>query len=287
MKNLSQGQLGRISSLFVLFVLGVCSTQWSAYASPGTDVAEQKANQRSNTSDVLTNSIGMKLVLIRPGEFIMGSPVGEAQRFDDEIQHRVKLTRAFYLGATEVTQGQWKALMGRNPSFFTGDTLPVDTVNWEEAAEFCRKLSNQEGKKYRLPTEAEWEYACRAGTTTTFHTGDTISTAQANYHGGYTYGKGRKGVFRETSTGAGSFAPNAWGLHDMHGNVWEWCVDWYGPYPKEDVSDPKGARDGEFHVVRGGCWINFPAVCRSANRGKTVPISWNFNFGFRVVRVLD
>jgi formylglycine-generating enzyme required for sulfatase activity len=192
------------------------------------------------------------------------------------------------MGAAEVTQGQWKALMGKNPSFFDDDTLPVDTVAWPEAMEFCRKLSDkEEGVSYRLPTEAEWEYACRAGTVTPFHTGATISTSQANYHGGYTYGNGRKGQYRETSTAAGTFAPNAWSLYDMHGNVWEWCADWFGDYPSSEATDPTGPPEGERRVVRGGCWINFPAVCRSANRGSTVPVSWNFNFGFRVVRVLD
>lgn len=236
----------------------------------------------------LTNSVGMRLVLIPPGQFVMGSPPGEEGRNDAETQYTAKLTKPFYMGAAEVTQRQWKALMGKNPSFFTDDTLPVDTVAWKEAVEFCRKLSDQEkGVQYRLPTEAEWEYACRAGTMTPFHTGATINTDQANYDGGYTYGSGRKGEYRETSTAAGTFAPNAWGLHDMHGNVWEWCADWRGDYPSAEASDPTGPREGEKRVVRGGCWINFPAVCRSANRGSTVPESWNFHFGFRVVRVLD
>jgi len=254
--------------------------------------AEARAHQRAwakhlGLSVQVTNSVGMKLSLIPPGQFVMGSPPGEEWHRDDEIRHSVKLTNAFYMGAAEVTQGQWKALMGENPSFFTGDALPVDTVTWQQAVEFCRKLSEKEGALYRLPTEAEWEYACRAGTTTPFHTGNTISTDRANYDGNYTYGDGKKGVFRETTTRAGSFAPNSWGLHDMHGNVWEWCADWYAGYPGAEVSGPTGAADGKARVVRGGCWINFPAVCRSANRGKTVPVSWNFHFGFRVVRVLN
>jgi formylglycine-generating enzyme required for sulfatase activity len=191
------------------------------------------------------------------------------------------------MGATEVTQKQWTALVGKNPSFATGDSLPVDTVTWEEAAEFCRELSTKEKVHYRLPTEAEWEYACRAGTTTAFYTGHTISTDEANYDGNYTYAGGRKGVFREGSTEVGRFPPNAWGLYDMHGNVWEWCADWYAAYAPGDVRDPTGPAKGKTRVVRGGCWINFPAVCRSANRGDTAPVTWNFNFGFRVVRLLD
>jgi formylglycine-generating enzyme required for sulfatase activity len=234
-----------------------------------------------------TSSLGMKLSLIPPGQFTMGSPQEEEWHRPDETLHRVTLTKAFYMGTTEVTQGQWKALMGKTPSFFTGDALPVETVTWEEAAEFCRKLSEKEGARYRLPSEAEWEHACRAGTTTPFHTGHTISTDQANYDGNHTYAGGPKGVFRETTTAAGSFAPNAWGVHDVHGNVWEWCADWYGEYPKGAARDPTGPARGEKRIVRGGCWINFPAVCRSANRGKVVPVSWNFHFGFRVVRAVD
>ncbi|MFC1805667.1 formylglycine-generating enzyme family protein [Planctomycetota bacterium] len=229
----------------------------------------------------------MKMVLLPPGEFTMGSPKAEEWHRADETQRRVTLTKPFYMGATEVTQGQWKTMMGKNPSFFTGAALPVETVTWQQAAEFCRKLSDKEGAKYRLPTESEWEYACRAGTTTSFHTGGTIGTDQANYNGQFTYGKGRKGVFRETTSKAGRFAPNAWGLHDMHGNVWEWCADWYAGYPTGKAIDPTGPTEGKSRSVRGGCWINFPAVCRSANRGKTVPVSWNFHFGFRVVRALD
>jgi formylglycine-generating enzyme required for sulfatase activity len=234
-----------------------------------------------------TNSLGMKLMLIPPGEFVMGSPPTEQGRQSGEKQHGVKLTKAFYMAATEVSQKQWQALMGGNPSFFVGGSLPVDTVTWDEAVEFCHKLSEREHVAYSLPTEAQWEYACRAGTTTPFHTGATIATDQANYNGEFTYGAGQKGLFREETTKVGSFPPNAWGLHDMHGNVWEWCADWYGDYPAEQVTDPTGPPHGEKRAVRGGCWINFPAVCRSANRGSTVPRSWNFHFGFRVIRALE
>ena len=235
----------------------------------------------------VTNSVGMKLSLIPPGQFVMGSPQDEEWHRPDEIPHRVTLTKAFYMATTEVTQRQWKALMGKNPSFFTDDALPVETVTWDQAADFCRKLSEKEGTQYRLATEAEWEYACRAGTTTAFHTGETISPDQANYDGNRIYAGGKKGVFREETTQAGSLPPNSWGLHEMHGNVWEWCADWYGEYPKGETKDPVGPATGDRRVFRGGCWINFPAVCRSANRAKVVPVSWNFHLGFRVVRVLD
>ena len=168
----------------------------------------------------VTNSVGMKFSLIPPGQFLMGSPPAEQWHRDDETLHRVTLTKAFYMGTTEVTQGQWKALMGTDPSFCTGEALPVETVAWKQAVEFCGKLGQNEGVEYRLPTEAQWEYACRVGTSSPFHTGKTISTGQANYDGNYTYAGGPMGVFREVTTDVGSFAPNAWGLHAMHGNVW-------------------------------------------------------------------
>jgi formylglycine-generating enzyme required for sulfatase activity len=255
--------------------------------------AEAKSHQQAwakhlETPAQITNSIGMKLSLIPPGQSVMGSPPEEEWHRDDEVLHRVTITRPFYMAATEVTQKQWTALMGDNPSFCTGDDLPVETVTWQQAAEFCRKLSAKEGVTYRLPTEAQWEYACRAGTTTPFHTGETVTPDQANYDGNSTYAGGPKGEFREETTAAGSFAPNAWGLHDMHGNVWEWCADWYGgAYAEGDATDPTGPASGDRRIFRGGCWMNFPAVCRSANRAKVVPESWNFHLGFRVVRDMN
>jgi len=233
------------------------------------------------------NSLGMKFMLIPPGKFIMGSPKDEEWHQAAEVQHAVSITGPFYMGATEVTQKQWSALMGKNPSFFTGDDLPVETVTWLQVEEFCRKLSAREGRRYRLPGEAQWEFACRAGTTTPFHTGKSITPDQANYDGNKTYAGGPRGPFRETTVAAGSLPANAWGLHEMHGNVWEWCQDWYAPYPDGDASDPTGPADGTRRVFRGGCGINFPAVCRSANRAKVKPVSWNFHLGFRVICEID
>ncbi|MBI4604138.1 MAG: SUMF1/EgtB/PvdO family nonheme iron enzyme [Planctomycetes bacterium] len=229
-----------------------------------------------------TNSIGMVLRRIEPGEYLMGSPPGEEGRGDDESQHRVKITRPFYLGVTEVTQAEWRAVTGTSPSRFQGDKLPVEQVSWEDAKELCRKLSEREGKRYRLPTEAEWEYACRAGTATPFHTGGTIGTSQANYDGSYTYGSGQKGVYREKTVAVGSFPPNAWGLHDMHGNVWEWCEDWYGAYPQGEVTDPRGPSSGVSRVLRGGSWDSDPRNCRSANRYRIEPGFRNDGIGFRL-----
>ena len=254
---------------------------------PEAQQRQAEAAERLGRPTEVTNSIGMTFTLIPAGHFTMGSPPQEAGRGETEQLHRVTLTRSFYLGTTEVTQGQWLQVMEENPSFLEGDELPVETVTWEQAVEFCRRLSGIEQHTYRLPTEAEWEYACRAGTATPFSTGDTISAADANYDARKTYGNGVAGAFREASTPVASFPPNAWGLHDMHGNVWEWCSDWFGEYPASEITDPKGAEEGTTRVVRGGCWINDPAICRSANRGDTVPISWNFHFGFRVVREVD
>ena len=235
-----------------------------------------------------TNSIGMKFVECKPGEFMMGSPPSEKGHEVEEVQHKVTLKTGFMLGTYEVTQAEWKAVMKTDPSRFKGDTLPVESVSWDEAAAFCQKLSEKEGKRYRLPTEAEWEYACRAGTTTPFHSGATISTDQANYDGNVTYGSGAKGVYREKTTPVGTFPPNAWGLYDMHGNVWEWCQDWYAHYPPGDAADPKGpvnppAADNASRVLRGGSWSYKREDCRSACRGRNAPEVRTGGIGFRVV----
>ncbi len=198
--------------------------------------------QQRRAGEIIANSLGMRFAWRPPGTFLMGSPPSEPQRWDDEQQHRVTLSKGFWLGVTPVTQAQWQAVMGSNPSHFQGDDRPVEEVSWDDCQEFCKRLAERDGQRYRLPTEAEWEYACRAGTTTPFHFGATLSTEQANYDGNYTYGEGKKGKYREETTPVGSFPANAWGLHDMHGNVWEWCQDWYGPYLKEISKILKGRK---------------------------------------------
>ena len=253
---------------------------------------EAKAHQQAWAKHLgvpvqVTNSIGMKFSLIPPGQFSMGSPPKEEWHRDDEILHRVTLTKAFYMGTTEVTQRQWKALMGTNPSFCTGDDLPVETVTWEQAAEFCRKLSDKEGVQYRLPTEAEWEYACRAGTTTPFHTGETISTDQANYDGNYTYAGGRKGEFRERQPRRAASRPTPGDCTTCTATSGNGAPTGTASIPKATSPTRRARPSGDRRVSRGGCWINFPAVCRSANRAKIVPVSWNFHFGFRVVREVE
>ena len=215
-----------------------------------------------------TNSIGMKFVWIPPGNFMMGSPREENERWDDETQHKVTLTKGFYMGVYTVTQKEWKVIMGvaNNPSRFKGEkNLPVETV-WEDCQEYIKKLRDHDKKPYRLPTDAEWEYACRAGTTTPFHFGENISTDQVNYDGGFPYANGKIGESRRKWTPVGSFPANGWGLHDMHGNVWQWCHDCYREYSPKDVSDPRGPDKGGLRVLRGGSFNNPAGMCRSAER---------------------
>lgn len=210
------------------------------------------------------------------------SPAGEKRRSDDETQFRAVLTKGYWLQTTEVTQGQWEAVMGSNPSSFKlGTNHPVEAVSWDDCQEFIAEL-RQRGIGARLPTEAQWEFACRAGTTTPFNTGATISTEQANYNGKYTYGNGRKGKYSEQTTPVGSFASNAWGLHDMHGNVCEWCEDGYEWYPKGTVKDPVGPQTSSDRVLRGGSWYVIPWYLRSANRGRSSPANHFNNVGLRL-----
>jgi formylglycine-generating enzyme required for sulfatase activity len=223
----------------------------------------------------------MKFVLIPAGEFQMGSN----ELNDEKPVHTVKITKAFYMQTTEVTQKQWTAVMGNNPSYFKGDDLPVERVSWNDAQEFIKKLNAKEGKDvYRLPTEAEWEYACRAGTTTPFSFGETITTDQVNYDGNYPYGNGAKGEYRQKTTPAGSLKANKWGLYDMHGNVWEWCEDWYGDsyYSSSPTDNPKGAGSGTCRFLRGGGWDADALGCRSADRDWLSPVDSYSVIGFRL-----
>jgi formylglycine-generating enzyme required for sulfatase activity len=233
------------------------------------------------------SGVRMTFVYIPPGEFMMGSPEDEPERRDDEVQHHVTLTRGFYMQTTPVTQGQWETVMGNNPSHFKedGPECPVENVSWEDAQAFIKKLNRAAGDEvYRLPTEAEWEYACRAGTTTPFYTGRCLGTDQANYDGNYPLKGCPKGEFRQKTTPVGSFPSNPFGLYDMHGNVWEWCQDWHGPYPSEPVVDPTGPATGSVRVRRGGGWFNVGRVCRSAYRGAFAPAFRYWDGGFRLVR---
>ena len=182
-----------------------------------------------------------------------------------------------------MTQEEWQAVMGDNPSRCKGEkNLPVDSVSWNDCQHFIKKLREKDKRLYRLPTEAEWEYSCRAGTKTPFHFGETISTEQANYFGENVYGSGKKGVNRGKTTPVGSFPANAWGLHDMHGNVWQWCQNWCGVYPQKDVVDPQGPDTGKYRVLRGGSWGHSPGYCRSAFRSQNKPGTRYPYLGLRV-----
>ena len=229
-----------------------------------------------------TNSLGMKFAWIPPGTFTMGSPKEEKHRQGHEDQHRVTLTRGFYMGVYPVTQEEWQTVMGHNPSYFKGERrLPVDNVSWVDCAKFIIKLRAKENRAYRLPTEAEWEYACRAGTTTPYYFGESISTDQVNFGNNFNLGSGAN---RRKTTPVGSFPANAWGLHDMHGNVWQWCQDLYGEYPHDDVVDPQGftLAKGRIHMLRGGSWYNLPGYCRSACRNKDTHNRHNNEYGLRL-----
>ena len=234
----------------------------------------------------IVNSIGIKLVLIPKGTFMMGSPASEQGRDDDETQHEVTISEDYYLGVFEVTQAQYEKVIGTNPSYFQrakvadqNADLPVESVSWDDAVEFCKRLSDlpeekKAGRVYRLPTEAEWEFACRAGSTTAYSFG-----ASSKSLGDYAWFGENSG--RQTHP-VGEKKANAWGLYDMHGNVWELCSDWYGEYPKGAVSDPSGPNEGSDRVIRGGGWFNGAANFRSAFRISFVPSLRYDILGFRV-----
>ena len=234
----------------------------------------------SQAGEVITNTIGIRMLLIPAGEFLMGSPDSDSDALTHEKpQHRVKLTRPFYLGVCAVTQEEYERVMGKNPSRFQGDPQrPVETVSWNDAVEFCRRLSENEGKQYRLPTEAEWEYACRAGTTTKWCFGD--SESQLGEYAWYDENSGG------TTHPVGEKKPNAWGVYDMHGNVWEWCADWYeaGYYSASPADDPQCPSSGDVRVLRGGSWLIFPGGSRSAFRLGSAPDDRSRDNGFRLAR---
>jgi formylglycine-generating enzyme required for sulfatase activity len=261
-------------------------------------------------SDEFVNSLGMKFVLIPPGTFLMGSPPEEEGRLIDEGPvHEVEITQPYYLGVYQVTQAEYERVMGMNPSWFSSsgqgkdqvkgqDTrrFPVEFVSWEDAVEFCRKLSEmpeekKHGRTYRLPTEAEWEYSCRGGASDSkpfyFKDGPTswLSSTQANFEGNYPYGGAAKGPYLARPTPVGSYQPNAFGLFDMHGNVWEWCADWFDNkyYEKSPKKDPQGPEKGKRRVLRGGSWSLIGWLCRAAYRTSLEPGNRGDFIGFRVL----
>ena len=243
-------------------------------------------NPQSSFTEDLGNGVKLEMIAIPGGTFWMGSPANEAERGDNESpQHQVTVP-SFFMGKYPLTQAQYQAIMGKNPAYFKGNNRPVENVSWDDAVRFCQKLSQRTGKNYRLPSEAEWEYACRAGTKTPFSFGDNITTDLVNYDGTYPYKSAPKGKYREQTTDVGTFPPNAFGLYDMHGNVWEWCEDdWHENYidAPTDGSAWNSQSGSNTKLLRGGSWFNLAGSCRSADRGRDSRDDRYFNFGFRVV----
>jgi formylglycine-generating enzyme required for sulfatase activity len=231
---------------------------------------------------------GIVLVELPPGRFTMGSASQETGRNDDEQLHDVEITRPFLMGQNEVTQQEWRTVMGTSPSHFSscGPRCPVENISYAEVQKFLDKLNGHAPQtlRFRLPTESEWEYACRARTTGPFSTGENLTTAQANYNGKQPYGSFPAGEFRQKTTPAGTFPLNPWGLADMHGNVWEWTSDWYAPYPESAAGniDPHGPASGEKRVIRGGSWFFDANSARCALRYTHAPQDKGFSLGFRV-----
>ncbi len=221
---------------------------------------------------------------INPGTFLMGSPKDEPERLDGERQHQVTLTQGYWLADSACTQALWQAVMGENPSHFKDNPdNPVENVSWDDVQAFIQRLNRSlPGLSARLPSEAEWEYACRAGTSTPFSFGKNITTEQVNYDGNYPYPGGAKGECREKTLPVKSLPANPWGLYEMHGNVWEWCVDWYGDYESRLVIDPTGPREGSGRVLRGGSWYSYARRTRSADRSRDTPAERYGRSGFRL-----
>jgi len=250
------------------------------------EMVSKTRRQASYWVEDLGNGVTLKMVLIPGGTFMMGAPQGEPGRSDDEgPQHQVTVP-SFFMSQFPITQAQWQAIMGNNPSYFKGSDCPVESTSWDDFSKFCFRVSNKTGRCYRLPTEAEWEYACRAGTTSPFSCGETLTPELANYDGNYSYALGPKGVYREKTTPVGSFPPNNFGLYDMHGNVWEWCKDvWHENYqgaPNDGTAWITGG-DNERRLLRGGSWYYAPSICRSANRDWGTPGSRDNDIGGRIV----
>lgn len=310
----------RVTAIFLSIILAV------SLAACGQTGTEQQADMQTENSDNVTQGTDVEdkpvqvqetdvedgFILITGGTFQMGSPDTEAWRSDDEIQHPVTVSD-FYMAPYEVTQAEYEAAMGSNPSNFSGSDLPVENITWLEAVSFCNAYSVEKGLEpvysidgqnvswnrsadgYRLPTEAEWEYACRAGTTTPFYMENSPSAEEANYYGHYPYmiednyfSQGnltvKPGEYRQTTVAVGSFSPNPLGLYDMHGNVGEWTWDIYGAYPDGEQTDPVGAATGTRRVYRGGGWNDFAKNMRCAYRAMMDQDKGSFNIGIRLVR---
>ncbi len=232
----------------------------------------------------LYQGLDLEMIALPGGMFRMGT-LG-TQGYDDERPVHQVTVAPFLMSKYLITQAQWRAIMGTPHGRFSGDRLPIERVSWHDAGRFCERLAKRTQRTYRLPSETQWEYACRAGTSTPFHFGETITTEVANYNGEFGYRAEATGVYRHTTTPVDQFPPNAFGLHDMHGNLWEWCADaWHDSYdgaPTDDRGWHANAK-GAYRVARGGCWHDIPGVCRSAARLKVDAHDAEEFIGFRVV----
>ncbi len=256
-------------------------------AAPEETPADTQADTPSpSQGDTYVNSVGMRFVFVPAGTFTMGSPPGETGRSDNERPHMVRITSGFFLQETEVTQQQWETVMGTTPAFSQncGDDCPVERISWQDALLFVKALNlREETDSYRLPTEAQWEYACRAGTDTAFSAGHMDGATDFENPAldaiAWHFANARKGAHPVAQKQA-----NPWGLYDMHGNVWEWCADWDGPYPFSEAVDPAGPDRGKLKIRRGGSWSHAPRFCRSAYRSSLNPEKRDPQGGFRVLK---
>ena len=280
----------KVTGSVIVQALGSYTLTYTATDAAGNSAIAERVVTVSKDKTVLAET-PLQLIWVEPGTFTMGSPESEPARNSRETQHQVTLTKDYWLAKYELTQAQWKAVMGTDPSRFKGDNLPVEQVSWADAKAFCEKLQEQEsaagrvpaGYTYQLPTEAQWEYACRAGTTTATAFGNSLSSTQANFNGNYPYNGGAIGPHLGKTAIVGSYPANAWGFHDMHGNVQEWCSDKYGVYPSQSVSDPTGPTTGDKRVYRDSWWnANLGGYYRSAFRGWNYPGGKGSHLGFRL-----
>lgn len=296
-------------AIVMLLAMSACSTESQDKPSNGSSGSTDTSTANSDNTTTMAPE---NFVLIKGGTFAMGSPDTEAWRSDDETQHAVTVSD-FYMSVYELTQKEYREITGENPSSFSGEDLPVENISWLDAIRYCNARSKKENltpaytvdgqtvtwdrsaNGYRLPTEAEWEYACRAGTTTPFNTENSISAEEANYYGHYPYeiednyfSQGnlstKPGEYRQTTVAVNSFSPNKWGLYNMHGNVGEWVWDYYGTYSTEADTDPAGAESGTLRIYRGGGWNDFAKNMRSAYRATLEQNKGSFNIGIRLVR---
>ena len=265
---------------------GYISLNGGKYIDSGGDMPMCWMPGENIPTDIFTNSIGMTFVPIPAGQFKMGSPASELGRADNEVQHDVILTKSFFMQTTEVTQGQWIEIMGENPSNFKscGNDCPVEQVSWDDIQGFITKLNQKEGvNTYRLPTEAEWEYAARAGTSSALYNGN-ITVTDCSMDSNLDKIAWYCGNADNKTHPVGQKQPNAWGLYDMSGNVWEWCQDWYGDYPSGTVTDPIGAATGSCRVLRGSSYGSGARYCRVAYRYWKSPGRRSSLYGFRLGR---